>query len=221
MDENSLPVVDQVLGDVNLEGNGVVVPVPAGGMTLLTTLGNAAVPGTMLATSQVAYSDDFEGDTLVNWDRSGGTWTWATGPGQLNLSCSESECLAMNEQSWTDVSLEAKVNIREANGNAGLVFRAAGANDFYTFRLNASTQHAELYKKVSGTMTLVAASSNIPVSVDKWYTLKADAHGSRIQAFVDGYPIFDWTNDIAELQSGSIGVRSTSDSSYDDVVVVQ
>ena len=202
--------------------DGVRIPVAASGMTLLTTLGTEPVSGTLVASSRVAYADDFESGNLDDWQLSGGTWTIATDRSRvLELSSGTADCMATRGGALADFTLEAKVNIHAENGNAGLVLRASGSNDFYTFRINASTKQAELYKKVAGTMTLVAASSSISVETDRWYALKVTVMGNRIKTYLDGYPISDWTNGTSELESGNVGVRATSSSSYDDVIVTQ
>ncbi|WP_027630745.1 hypothetical protein [Ruminiclostridium cellobioparum] len=57
------------------------------------------------------------------------------------------------------------------------------------------------------------------VDTNTWYNLKVIIAGNNIRAYVDGYPLINRTNSVNQLASGKIGLRSTCDAEFDDVVV--
>lgn len=169
----------------------------------------------------ILYKDDFEDGNIDGWVTSGGTWSIITdGSKSLNVSGLQENIATITGSEWADCDIEGDVKIITGNGNAGFIFRAFDSNNFYTVRINDNTKKVELYKKVRGTMTLLCSSAAIPININEWYTLKVNVYGNNIIVYINGETVLDWTNPLTELTSGNIGIRSTSSSSYDNIVVI-
>ncbi len=216
VDSNSLPVADSSVNNVAIGSNGVSFTVPADGFILLTTYGKGTVSGNPTVTNY--FTDDFEDGDSAGWTTGGGTWSVITDGSKVFKLNGSTDSIATAGNTLTDFTYAAKSKILTANGNAGLVFRYTDSNNYYTFRMNDSTNKAELYKRVGGTMTLLASSSVISVDTNTWYNIKVIIAGNNIRAYVDGYPLINWTNSVNQLTSGKIGLRSTCDAEFDDVV---
>jgi hypothetical protein len=171
--------------------------------------------------ANLLFQDDFEDGNSTGWSTTGGTWNVLTDGATKVYSQSNimNEALSTAGSSWSNYTYSAKMKLLNTYANAGLVFRYTDANNYYMFRLNHSTQSAELYKKVGGTLTLVSSSSFVN-SINQWYSLKVTITGNQITGYIDNAQKISWTNSISELTSGSIGFRMYgSTASFDDVLV--
>ncbi|WP_158299629.1 family 16 glycoside hydrolase [Paenibacillus antri] len=166
--------------------------------------------------------------TVLFEDRFGsvsGDWTaapsngWAVSGGTYALTNTGGESIATaGGAGWTDVAYEAAVRLQTANGNAGLVFRYADADNYYMFRLNAAANKLELLKRLSGSFTVVADES-FAVPLNQYVTLKAVVVGNRIRGYANGALVVDWTNPVTQLSAGKIGLRAhSSAAAFDDVL---
>ncbi|GBG06889.1 hypothetical protein PAT3040_01430 [Paenibacillus agaridevorans] len=177
------------------------------------------------------FSDDFEDGTLEKWVlRPEDSWTVITDEAALNAGkflssgnrTSASLLLSKEGASWSDYAFEVRTHPHLANGkeNAGLIFRAADASNYYMYRINADAKRLELFKATGGTLTRIEAADTAFTPSKQWYTIKVALQGNTIQAYVDGVLMTTWTNPVDELTTGGIGFRTTSANvKFDDVVV--
>jgi hypothetical protein len=173
--------------------------------------------------STVLFQDDFEDGDAAGWTTVSGSWSIATdGTKVYRQSSTSGEAIVYaGFDTWTDYTYEAKVKLSTASGNVGLVFRYADASNFYMFRLNDNGDKVELYKRVGGTLTLVASSTQT-ITTGQFYTLKVIVKGNNIKGYVDGVGKIDWTNAATQLSSGKIGFRmSVTSASVDNSIVSQ
>ncbi|WP_405105434.1 family 16 glycoside hydrolase [Paenibacillus sp. FSL K6-1217] len=194
---------------------------------LKVSIKNENVSGVVFAnTDQAWFSDHFTSGLLPDWTVASGASSWAvtdrTGNRVLSTSQTTTALItAKAGSSWTDFTYEARARLPLINGseNAGIVFRVQDQNNFYMYRIDASTSQLQLYKAVAGTLTKVSNTSFVPVQ-NQWYTLKATVQGNTIKGYVDGVLKTTWTNPVNELTSGGIGFRTTSAGVwYDDAKV--
>ncbi|MFI6506929.1 family 16 glycoside hydrolase [Streptosporangium sp. NPDC050855] len=174
---------------------------------------SAAVPATVL------LSDDFGDGDAAGWTTSGGSWS-VTGGAYSQTSTAPAESLAVTGSvPWTDHTVQGRVRVNTAGANAGLVFRYASASDFYLFRLNDTTDTADLYRKSGGTLTLLAGAS-VPIVPGTFRTLRVTMSGSAVTGFVDGAQVLTWTGPATGPASGRVGLRMHSGTAtLDDLLV--
>lgn len=182
---------------------------------------NSTASGTTTLGSTMLFQDDYEDGDAAGWTAVSGTWSIATdGTKVYRQSSASGEAIVYaGTGTWTDYTYEAKVKLSSVNGNAGLVFRYADASNFYMFRLNDNGDKVELYKRVGGTLTLVASSA-MTVNTEQFYTLKVIVEGNKIIGFVDGAEKLNWTNATTQLTSGKIGFRMSSTAASVDQILV-
>ncbi|MEK3790509.1 family 16 glycoside hydrolase [Paenibacillus sp. FSL R7-0204] len=194
---------------------------------LKVSIKNENVSGVVFAnTDQAWFSDHFTSGLLPDWTVASGTNSWAVTDrtGNRVLSTSQTTTALITAKagtSWTDYTYESRARLPLINGseNAGIVFRVQDQNNFYMYRIDASTSQLQLYKAVAGTLTQVSTTSFVPVK-NQWYTLKATVQGNTIKGYVDGVLKTTWTNPVNELTTGGIGFRTTSAGVwYDDAKV--
>lgn len=194
---------------------------------LKVSIRNDNVSGVVFAnTDQAWFSDHFTSGLLPDWTVASGAASWAVTDqtGNRVLSTSQTTTALITAKAgtpWTDYTYEARARLPLINGseNAGIVFRVQDQNNFYMYRIDASTSQLQLYKAVAGTLTKVSNTSFVPVK-NQWYTLKATVQGNTIKGYVDGVLKTTWTNPVNELTSGGIGFRTTSAGVwYDDAKV--
>jgi len=171
--------------------------------------------------SGLPFGDNFEDGNAGGWTTVGGAWSVATDGTKVYAQTSTSgEAIAYRGlRTWDHYTVEGKVKVNTALGNAGLVFRYIDPSNYYMFRLNDNVDKAELYKKVNGQFTLLASVSQ-SVATGQWYTLKVTVSGNNVKGYVNGTPIVDWTNPATQLTTGKAGFRLHSTSaSFDDFLV--
>ncbi|WP_164716346.1 family 16 glycoside hydrolase [Paenibacillus whitsoniae] len=217
--QNGSPAIDS---GVAITGNGGIdywgSAVPANSVTDRGAYEGVGIPSNPTVT---VFSDNFENGSS-NWTTSGGTWSVITdGTKVLNQSLATGEALAFAGSSWTNYTYSSKVKLNNTYANAGLLFRVTDANNYYMLRINNSTNALELYKKVSGTLTLLTSAS-FSSSISTWYDLKVKVTGNTIDGSVNNTQLITYTNSVSELTTGKIGYRmASSTASFDDAVVTQ
>ncbi|GGG13135.1 hypothetical protein GCM10010912_66980 [Paenibacillus albidus] len=162
--------------------------------------------------NSVRFSDDFEDGNTAGWTAATGSWKVTTDGGTKALIQTKVDTTALLTagSSWQDIAFEAKVKVPVANANAGIVFRAQDANNYYMYRINVNDKKLELFKAIDGTLTSVSSTIFADAAADQWYTLKAIVKGNRIIGYVNGQLKIEWTNPQTELTAGKIGFRTTS-----------
>jgi hypothetical protein len=165
------------------------------------------------------FSDNFEDGDSAGWTVATGTWSVVTDNSKVLAQQATTEALITAGNSWTDYAYEAKMEVPISNANAGIIFRAQDASNYYMYRINSTANELELYKCVGGTLTLLS-STPFTAAPNQWYTVKAVVQGNHIQGYVDGVLQTDWTNPVTELTAGKIGFRTTSASVHFDNVLV-
>ncbi|MGG1516441.1 family 16 glycoside hydrolase [Paenibacillus oryzisoli] len=217
--QNGSPAIDS---GVAITGNGGIdywgSAVPANSVTDRGAYEGVGIPSNPAVT---VFSDNFESGSS-NWTTSGGTWSVVTdGTKVFNQSLVTGEALAFAGSAWTNYTYSSKVKLNNVYANAGLLFRVTDANNYYMLRINNSTNSLDLYKKVSGTLTLLTSAS-FSSSISTWYDLKVKVTGNTIDGSVNNTQLITYTNSVSELTTGKIGYRmAASTASFDDAVVTQ
>ena len=170
-------------------------------------------------TTTTLLKDSFEDGLSTEWTTASGSWSVVTDNTKALAQKATATSLITAGNSWSDYTYEAKVKVPITNANAGIIFRVQDSNNYYMYRINATSSTLELYKCIGGTLTSVSSTA-FTATPDKWYTVKAVVQGNNIKGYVDGVLKTDWTNPTTELTAGKIGFRTTSaDVLFDDVLV--
>ena len=103
---------------------------------------------------------------------------------------------------------------------AGILFNVKPNGDYLTVRFNGTEDNVVLWTFNNGTRKFVKrGTENVPLELGTWHTLKVAVHGTRLEGFLDGKKLLDYT--LAAPVSGKVGVWSKTDSmvEFDDFTV--
>jgi hypothetical protein len=102
---------------------------------------------------------------------------------------------------------------------AGLVVRAADANNYYIARANALEDNVRLYRVVDGQRQQFAG-VDTEVPAGEWQTLELRAEGDLFEVFLDGRSLFTATDDTFG-GPGKVGLWTKADSltHFDDLTI--
>ena len=177
--------------------------------------------GGVTSAQTTLFSDNFQDGNANGWSRSNGTWSVVTdGTLVFRQSSTTTDARARaGSTSWTDYSVQARVKPITFGGAAryvALITRAENSNHFYYLALQNGNQLV-LARRVGDTITNLATRS-FTVTTNTFYTLRVDAQGSSLRAFVNGTQQLSATD--SQFPAGAIGVGTFfASASFDDVVV--
>jgi hypothetical protein len=135
------------------------------------------------------------------------------------------------ETSWTNYLVEAVVMLKEARGNAGLVFRVnepgPGPDQMQGYYVGFSTNTLELGRMNNGykSLTTIDLRQRL-VDLDTWHLLRISAEGNRFRVWFDPVhddtrPVLDMRDEQSTILSGGVGLRVHRTSAwFDDIVVL-
>jgi len=170
------------------------------------------------AESDILLYEDFSNDK--NWTAVSGIWKSLNGEYMQTSSVYPSLSFA-GDNNWDDYTCEAKVKFKSMGGT-GLVFRAKNEKQYYVAYIYY-TREAESMSLVKHNGPGVSdrstvAVSKIPLSLNKWYTLKVMVKGNSIKIFLDNILTIDTEDDT--YSNGKAGLYSWgTDVNFDDVKV--
>ncbi|MDR6551065.1 glycoside hydrolase family 9 protein [Paenibacillus qinlingensis] len=175
-------------------------------------------------TQQLLFND-FNNGLATGWTPTSGTWSVQSSQYSGQASSASSFSVA-GDSTWTDYTLEAKVNItNNTNGNkdAGLLVRYTDVDNYYLLLLknnDRTGRKMELIKSVAGVKTVLGF-TNPSIAADTYYTYKIALNGSTITVYKDGVQQFSVID--TSLASGKIGARTYANTKayFDDVLVTK
>ncbi len=173
---------------------------------------------------QVLFSDDFETSDAGEWMPSADASAWSVVMDDTNVyrqappEVNSDRFSVAGDGGWTDVSVEARVEVIAFNGRsssyfAGVYARVQSASSYYSFALRSD-----------GKVSIRKTSSNLGSSVDagivegQWFDVKFVVRGSTLTGYVNGTQVATVTD--SSIPSGAIGVGTRNTSAmFDDVRV--
>jgi pectate lyase len=167
-------------------------------------------------------SDDFEDGTPDGWISAGGTWAIVTDGSKVyaqQAAGTGSKLLlsAGGSTTWTDQIVEAKVKVTAFGGQSSSYFAAIYARfstaGYYALALRSDGKIAIR----SGNSTIGSAVA-AGISVGTWYTVRLEAVGTTLKAYVDG--VLKDTETDSSIAAGGIAVSTVNAlAEFDDVKV--
>ena len=146
-------------------------------------------------------------DSQNGWNFQSGKWNTGGVRGQMSTGDAQ---YIYKQQTWTNYSYEAKVNIASREGS--LIFRVQDPNNYYLFVLYPDGKGVYLYKRVAGTYYLIASKGNLAIYNNNTYKMRVDTSGTNIKAYLDDVLQLD-VND-ATYGQGTVGFRICGDATY-------
>lgn len=152
---------------------------------------------------------------------------WSLEDGVLRqASMATDQRWVFGDREWTDYEFTLKA--RKEGGNEGflILFRVADAeeNAFYWFNLGGwGNARSAVERGLGDGQRWGVVGPNVPLTIetDRWYDLRLRCEGRRIQCWVDGEQVLDFTDDERALLKGQVGVGSWATKvAYRDLRVV-
>lgn len=170
---------------------------------------SAASVAAMATTLQAPFADDFEDGNFLGWTASGTGWSVVQdGTKVLRQSDSIGEYIAIADgTSASDSVIEARIKMTDegpSSTGSGIVFRYADGDNYYWLNLRRPDNKLRLMKKSGNVWSQVYAAA-LPQSLNSWYSVKIEAFGGSIRAYVNGAKLVDVTD--SGPASGKAGVR--------------
>jgi hypothetical protein len=174
------------------------------------------------ALNTIVFANDFESGTPGPWKFTGlGFWNLRTGASTVYDQSSVAGDARASIGAPTDdqiVRVRARLDTFATQNGAqerwfGLMARYVDDRNFYYLSLRSSNT-ASLRKVVNGTVT-VLGSVALPVNPATWYSLRLDAVGNQLRAYVNGRQVLEASdNSLASGASGPVMFKAAVD--YDD-----
>ena len=173
------------------------------------------------------FFDDFETGNASQWIAVPPTdWSVVSSGGsrvyQLGAASNTLRVATAGNASWTDQTVEARMNILSFGGGstsylAAIYARFKDLDNHYYLAVESNTK-LSIRMKSGGSNTRLSSAVDSGITVNTWHTLKLQAKGSTLSASVDGVEKATFTN--ASIPSGGIGVGCVNASAqFDDVRV--
>jgi rhamnogalacturonan endolyase len=121
------------------------------------------------------------------------------------------EVLITGDPEWRDYTVEASVKPLSLDGIAGIAFRYAMNVNYYTFGLvGGNTAQLALQHPIETRIRYPnwepLKSSRFPYTMERYYRLKVENHGPRIQAYIDGKLVLKAAD--VEMTKGKVGISA-------------
>ena len=179
--------------------------------TVTGITGNSYTWSTEVADSGLGTLEDtFAVDSTASYTQYADTaGTWAVSGGELVATGGSQALFIRNAMSYSNIVVEADVNWAH---DGGLVLRFIDVNNYYLLVLtddsgSAPLSNLAIYKRVSGTFTVLGSGTNITWPRGTSITAKFEANGSTLRSYVNGSLITTVT-DSSIAGPGGVGVRN-------------
>jgi lysophospholipase L1-like esterase len=107
----------------------------------------------------------------------------------------------------------------DPEGNdVGIMFRYADSDNYYRFSMSARYGFSRLEKKQGGTFTTLKVDAR-GYEDGQTYTVAVEVQGDTILIFLEGDPLFAYTDTGTSLSSGTVGVYCQDEAVFDNVLV--
>jgi hypothetical protein len=184
---------------------------------------------------RVGFEDVAEGSKPAGWTvaetlstNTPGTWSVRSAPDggrALHLATPNKGGtfnLLLSPESYPadlQVSVRVRADGGEEDQGGGLLWRAAGPDDYYVARWNPLEDNLRVYKVERGVRTMLQ-NADTPAAGDGWHTLTATMIGDHMQVALDGEKLLD-TIDATFSRGGRVGLWTKADAAtwFDDVLV--
>jgi len=173
-------------------------------------LANRIIAGASGASGASQGSEDtFDTDSTAQYTQySDAAATWAVSGGELVATGGTQAVFIRNSTSYANVVIEADINHAY---DGGLVLRFINNSNYYLLALyddsGANANNLKIFKRVGGTFTAIGSAVNITWTRGTSKTIRFQASGTTLTAFVDGTSVLSVT-DSAIAGPGGVGMRN-------------
>lgn len=127
--------------------------------------------------------------------------------------------LMTGDPEWDDYTVEVKVRPLQLAEVAGVVFRYRTSRQYYLCGLTGGGKlRLALHLPIEPSFRVQGwkeiATADFPYDASRYYTLRVEAEGARIRAYVDGKPVLQASD--SELQRGKAGVTAGGPARFAD-----
>ncbi len=122
------------------------------------------------------------------------------------------------------LAVSLSIRIKSVDGkedkNGGLVWRYADPKNYLLARLDISDKRVRLYRVVNGNRIKFGEETDLPLSVDTWYTLRVEHRRDKIKVYLDNEAIII-EKETHFHKAGRVGlyVNEDAQTSFDDFEV--
>ncbi|HEY5996358.1 MAG TPA: family 16 glycoside hydrolase [Candidatus Deferrimicrobiaceae bacterium] len=170
------------------------------------------------AAERWTFAKDPAGKAPAGSEPFSGAWAVRHEPGipaPLNALCQTGSgdypAIALGSRTYADaaVSVRFKAISGKEDRAAGVIFRVRDRSNYYIVRANALENNLNIYKYVDGRRSVIReGTATIPSGV--WETLRVEARGKRIRAFLNGKLVVE--ADDETFKAGRVGLWTKADS---------
>lgn len=161
-------------------------------------------------TSSAYYTDPFNDNTIPSHTRYNVTGTWSVSSGQLVADSSAKQSLIIRNGLTIGNGFVETTTSQSPDG--GLVMRLQNSGDYYLLAIRDDSRYGhaniQIYRFDSGVETDLSGQEDISWPANTSKTVRFEASGSTLSAYVDGTLITQVTD--ATYSSGSVGLRHNS-----------
>src|SRR5207245_9043248 len=150
------------------------------------------------------------------WKFAAGLWVRrASGGRQVLAQTVETQPWAvavLEDQKFGDVDVSVRFRLISGKEDAsgGVIFRARDGRNYYLVRANALENNFRLYTIVNGKRSTIASSRVTEPSLGSWHSIRVVATGPKMQACLDGAPLF--YHDDKMIRGRWVAITSKADS---------
>jgi hypothetical protein len=133
---------------------------------------------------------------------------------------SGTELAIVENSSFANVRLSARVRFPEGANTVGLAWRYRDSENYHAVALNLKAQEVRIYRIVRGNRTRLEDEDDLELDGASWHTVKVEHQGARIRVWINGVPVAN-ARDRSRPEPGAAGVWAPADAAawFDDLRV--
>jgi alpha-N-arabinofuranosidase len=137
---------------------------------------------------------------------------WSVEEGELIQGGSGTDLrLVFGDPAWTDY--EYTLEAQKTSGAEGflILFRMTSPQEFYWYNIGGwGNVRSQLEKSAQGARGSVGRAFDGAIEANKWYPIRVRCEGNRIQIWLDGAQVLDYTDRRSAHLAGQVGVGTWS-----------
>jgi alpha-L-arabinofuranosidase len=152
------------------------------------------------------FSSDFSGNSPEwrtfqgDWQRRNGSYAQVSRNTERDMTGTVVDFLAYaGDPNWTDYTVSLRARRIAATGDFVVMFRAKDNRNSW-FALHVGSSGAYIERNYEQIATRLPGSSPLAIETGRWYQVRIDVQGPRIQSFLDGKPLVSVDNGYSPIE---------------------